>query len=157
MTGIIAAELIRAERRRLQQILKDFTPEHEHFRPAEGMMTVAQQINHVAHSVDWFREGGFGAGFDLDFEKFAAINDAAISLNEARAKLDRAYETFIALLTGKSSEELMEPLPPNEIMGQAPRASVVHGCNEHTAHHRGVLSVYLRLVGVTPAMVYAEG
>ena len=29
------------------------------FRPSEGMYTVAQQIAHVAETVDWFVEGGF--------------------------------------------------------------------------------------------------
>jgi hypothetical protein len=35
--------------------------------PAEGMLTTAQQVAHVAHTIDWFFEGAFRAeGFDLD-------------------------------------------------------------------------------------------
>ena len=80
MDGKKAADLMRAERSRLMLIVRDFTPGHEHFRPADGMMDVAQQVNHVARTIDWFREGGFGAGFDLDLEKFEAGNRAPVTL-----------------------------------------------------------------------------
>jgi len=37
----------------------------------------------------------------------------------------------------------------------APRAAVVSGIADHTAHHRGALSVYARLIGKEPPMPYA--
>ena len=157
MDGKKAADLMRAERSRLMLIVRDFTPGHEHFRPADGMMDVAQQVNHVARTIDWFREGGFGARLDQHRAEFDAGHPAPVNRAAARAARARAYETFITLLESRTPEQLMEPLPPNAIMDGAPRVTAVHACNDHTAHHRGVLSVYLRLLGVTPAMVYAEG
>jgi hypothetical protein len=40
-------------------------------------------------------------------------------------------------------------------MGGAPRASIIDGLTDHTAHHRGSLAVYARLRGKTPPMPYA--
>ncbi len=41
--------------------------------PAEGMYSAAQQIAHVAQTIEWFVDGAFSpGGFDLDFGK----NDA---------------------------------------------------------------------------------
>ena len=42
------------------------------FAPEPGMFTVAAQVAHVAHTVDWFVEGAFGSGWDMDFPGIAA-------------------------------------------------------------------------------------
>ena len=45
-----------------------FKEEDSGFAPDPGMFTVAQQIAHVAQTIDWFIVGGFSdQGFDLDF------------------------------------------------------------------------------------------
>ena len=36
-----------------------FTDADSAFAPEEGMLTVSQQIAHVAHTFDWFIEGAF--------------------------------------------------------------------------------------------------
>jgi uncharacterized damage-inducible protein DinB len=41
-------------------------------------------------------------------------------------------------------------------MGGVPRWSVVSAISDHTAHHRGALTVYSRLLGKVPVMPYAE-
>jgi uncharacterized damage-inducible protein DinB len=41
-------------------------------------------------------------------------------------------------------------------MGGEPRISILFGILEHTAHHRGALSVYTRLCGKVPLMPYME-
>ena len=43
-----------------------------------------------------------------------------------------------------------------EIMTGAPKMSVVGGIVDHTAHHRGALAVYARLLGKEPKMPYAN-
>ncbi|MFP6582212.1 MAG: DinB family protein [Candidatus Hydrogenedentota bacterium] len=40
------------------------------------------------------------------------------------------------------------------IMGSVPKHVVLGGIVEHTAHHRGALTVYTRLAGKVPAMPY---
>jgi len=39
------------------------------FAPKDGMFTAAQQVAHVAQTVEWFLSGAFAAGgFNMDFE-----------------------------------------------------------------------------------------
>ena len=54
-----------------------------------------------------------------------------------------------------SDDELMAPIT-GEIMTGAPKISVVGGIVDHTAHHRGALAVYARLLGKIPQMPYAN-
>lgn len=156
MTGAEAAADLRRERHYLQNILKDFKPEHGDFRPVEAMMSVAQQINHIAFTTRWFREGAFGAGFNMDFAMIEAENKRQLTLEEAMARLDAAYDGFAAFLAGLSEADLAAPMPANPIFGEAPRLAVLAANADHTAHHRGALSVYLRLLGITPTMIYEE-
>jgi uncharacterized damage-inducible protein DinB len=124
------------------------------FTPAEGMLTVAQQVAHTAHSVDWFVDGAFSpTGFDCDWEAQAPLYMAVGSLAEAVAWLNRAYDAAIARFGAATPEELAAPIAPNEVMG-GPRFIVPAGMADHTAHHRGSLAVYARLLGKVPAMPY---
>jgi uncharacterized damage-inducible protein DinB len=97
---------------------------HSTFAPAEGMMTAAQQVAHVAHTIDWFLEGAFRPeGFDMNWEEQAKVVGRCTSLEQARAWFERA---------------------------------VAGAITDHTAHHRGALTVYARLNGIVPPMAYME-
>lgn len=125
------------------------------FRPQEGMMTAAQQVAHTAQTVDWFIEGvRRPEGFDLDFEKHAKAVAAVNSLAAARQMLESAYANAINFLRSRSPEDLAQPLPPGPIMGGRPISDIVWAMVEHSAHHRGALTVYSRLLGKVPAMPY---
>ncbi|NJL28826.1 MAG: hypothetical protein HC897_13505 [Thermoanaerobaculia bacterium] len=39
-------------------------------------------------------------------------------------------------------------------MGGKPRAAIIGAIVDHTAHHRGTLTVYSRLLGYVPPMPY---
>ena len=125
------------------------------FRPRDGMMTVAQQVAHVAQTLDWFVEGvSRPAGFDLDFEKHAKALDAVTSLAAARQMLESAFVNSVGFIRSRTPEQLAEPLPPGPIMGGQPVSDIVWAMVEHTAHHRGTLTVYSRLLGKVPPMPY---
>ncbi len=156
MNGSQAALALKKERAFLQNILKDFKPEHATFRPTPEMMTVAQQINHIAFTAHWFREGAFGVGFDMDFEKIEAANHQDIGLEEAMNNLDQQYGDYIAFIEPLDESALQAPMKENPIFGALPKEVVLAAQCDHTAHHRGALSVYLRLLGVTPTMIYQE-
>jgi uncharacterized damage-inducible protein DinB len=125
------------------------------FRPREGMMTVAQQVAHTAQTLDWFIEGASRPeGFDLDFEKHAQALETVTSLAAARQTLAAAYANAIHFLRSRSPEDLARPLPPGPVMGGQPIGEIVWSMVEHTAHHRGALTVYSRLLGKVPPMPY---
>lgn len=133
------------------------TEEHSNFRPKNETMSVAQHVGHVAQTVEWFFAGAFDpAGFDLDFEAHAKQIEGLTSLDVARARLAKAFADGRATLAECDDEQLREALPAGPVMGGAPRLAIVSGIEDHTAHHRGALTVYSRLQGLTPAMPYMD-
>jgi uncharacterized damage-inducible protein DinB len=125
------------------------------FRPQEDMMTAAQQVAHTAQTLDWFVEGASRReGFDLDFEKHAKALAGVTSLAAARQMLETAYANAIHFIRSRSPEDLAQSLPPGPVMGGAPISDIVWSMVEHTAHHRGALTVYSRLLGKVPPMPY---
>lgn len=132
-----------------------FTAEDATFAPNPILYSVAGHIAHSADSIEWFMEGAFGEGWDMDFEALIARARAVKDLAEARAWLDRAFDEAIATVQSVDETLLTEPIPDKRIMGGAPRMAVVSGIVDHTAHHRGSLAVYARLVGKAPPMLYS--
>lgn len=127
------------------------------YAPAPEMMTVAQQVAHAAQTIDWFIEGAFApAGFDLNFDEHAKVIMGYTSLGAARAWFDKAVADASAALSSKSDEEMLAPLPPGPILGGLPRFAIISSITDHTAHHRGVLTVYARLNDIVPPMPYMD-
>jgi uncharacterized damage-inducible protein DinB len=125
------------------------------FAPHEGMMTVAQQVAHAAQTLDWFIQGATRPeGFDLDFAAHAKEVAAVTSLAAARVWMDKAYAHAVAFLRSQTPEELARPLPAGPVMGGQPVTDIVWAMVEHTAHHRGALTVYSRMLGKVPVMPY---
>jgi uncharacterized damage-inducible protein DinB len=131
------------------------TEEDSRFATGHGLYSVAAQVEHVAGSIDWFLHGMFSpSGFDLGFEKHIAEAKACTSLDAARAHFKKAVDDACASLSSKGDGELMTLLPDDSIFAGVPRAAVIDGLVDHTAHHRGALAVYARLIGKVPAMPY---
>ena len=131
------------------------TEAHSGYAPAEGMMTAAQQVAHAAQTIEWFVEGAFRPeGFDMDFEGHAKVFMAVDSLTAARAWFEKAVAGAKTVLEGKSDGDMMAPLPPGPILGGARRMAVISAITDHTAHHRGALTVYARMNKIVPPMPY---
>ncbi len=125
------------------------------FRPHPEMMTAAQQVAHTAQTLDWFIQGiSRPEGFDLDFEAQGKSLAAVTSLAAARQALEAAFGNALQFIRSRSPEDLSKPLPPGPIMGGQPTSDIVWAMVEHTAHHRGALTVYSRLLGKVPPMPY---
>ena len=118
-------------------------------------MTAAQQVAHVAMTIDWFVEGASRPeGFDLDFEKAAKEMEEVTSLAAARTMLDASFKRAVNFARSKTPEQLAAPLPAGPVMGGEPVGDIFWGIVEHTAHHRGALTMYSRLLGKVPPMPY---
>jgi uncharacterized damage-inducible protein DinB len=136
---------------------RHLTEAHSTFAPAEGMMTTAQQVAHVAQTIDWFLEGAFRPeGFGMDWEEQAKVVAGYTSLAAARAWFERAIAAAKAALAPLSDADLLVPLPEGPIMGGLPRVAIISSITDHTAHHRGALTVYARLNGIVPPMPYMD-
>jgi len=125
------------------------------FAPNGELYTVAGHVAHVAYTIDWFIAGAFGAGWGMDFDADIARAKAITSLADARALLAKAFDDAIATISAATDEQLMAPIPNDTIMDGAPRMAVIGGIVDHTAHHRGALTVYARLLGKVSPMPYA--
>lgn len=127
------------------------------FAPKDGLFSVAQQVAHAAQTVEWFIEGAFApGGFDMNFESLDSGVRAVTSLTAARAWMDRACASAHAAIDANSEEAWVAPLPPGPIMGGMPRFAIFGALTDHSAHHRGALTVYSRLIGKVPVMPYME-
>jgi uncharacterized damage-inducible protein DinB len=127
------------------------------FSPVEGQFTVAQQVAHAAQTINWFIDGAFAeAGFSLDFENMEKEVRAVSSLASARAYFAKAAKSASAAIDAHGDLEWMEPLPDGPIMGGQPRMAIFGALTDHTAHHRGALTVYARLKGKVPPMPYMD-
>ena len=138
----------------IRKMISIFEEEDAGFAPQPELYTVAGHIAHAADSVEWFVEGAFGKGWNMDFEGLIAAARAVETLDEAVAWLDRAFEKAIATFKAASDEDLAAPIRDQRIMPGAPRSAIVVPLVDHTAHHRGALTVYARLVGKVPKMMY---
>ncbi len=125
------------------------------FRPKPEMLTVAQHVAHVAHTLHWFVQGvSRPEGFDFDFEGHAKALESVTSLTTARDMLEDGFAHAIEFIKSCTPEFLATPLPAGPIMGGQPNSDIVWAMVEHTAHHRGALAVYSRLLGKVPVMPY---
>jgi len=125
------------------------------YRPYPDMMTVAQQVAHAATTLTWFVEGATRPeGFDLDFERHGREIAQVTSLAAARQTMDEAYANAIEFIRSRTPEQLAQPLPEGPVMGGQPISDIVPAMVEHTAHHRGALTVYSRSLGKVPVMPY---
>ncbi len=134
-----------------------FQEKDARFAPTPSQFTVAQQVAHVAQTIDWFVEGAFRPqGFDLDFAAHQAAVRRVESLSEAFTWLARSIDAAAADIGRRSEAEMAAPIAAGPIMGGLPRAAIIGAITEHMAHHRGALSVYARLLGYAPPMPYAD-
>ncbi|MCA8917068.1 MAG: DinB family protein [Planctomycetes bacterium] len=125
------------------------------FAPKPGMYTAAQQVAHVAHTIDWFMDGAFSeSGMDMDFVKHNKKILACTSMTEARAWHEKSNNELLKRLAELPEAEWEAPIK-GPVMGGFPRSSIVSGLEEHTSHHRGALAVYQRLLDKVPEMPYA--
>ena len=146
----------------LQMALKFFNTTISVFEEADSgyaaqpqMFTVAGHVAHAAGTVDWFVEGAFGKGWDMDFEGHNARTNAVTRLSDAKEQLEKAFAHAVEVIGAAPDEDLCAPIPDKQIMEGAPRCAIVSAITDHTAHHRGALAVYSRLLGKVPPMPYA--
>ena len=131
-----------------------FEAEDAEFAPQDGLFTVSQQIAHTAQTIEWFFEGAFRPqGMNMGFEELEAEVRAITSLEDAMAWMRSACQEALAAIAGSAPESWDEPIR-GEIMAGMPRRAILSGIADHTAHHRGALSVYARLLDRVPPMPY---
>lgn len=156
MKGLLISQLKSCEEYFLRSI-NCLAESDSAFVPVEGMIPVAQQVAHVAQTLDWFKDAlNSKDGFDLNFEQHWLEVTKISSLTAAKEWFMRSMKELRYSIDLASDAQLLEPFPDGPIMGGLSRMSIVGGVLEHTAHHRGNLAVYSRLLGKKPSMPYMD-
>lgn len=146
---------LEATRKFFLTTLSALNANHEHFAPHPDMYSVAAHVAHAADTVHWFIDGAFGKGWDLEYDAAIARARSVASLAAATSAFHDAFNHAIDVVKNATEEELSAPIPNDVVMHGAPRFAVIGAIVDHTAHHRGSLAVYARLLGIVPPMPYA--
>jgi len=142
-------------RERFNRSTHNLTDAMSGFAPGEETMSTAQQVGHTARVIDWFIEGAFRSeGFDMDFEEQVKLVMAVDSLSAAREWFEKSMDNAIQILAAQSDVDLMALLASGPVLGGMPRLGIVREIVDHTAHHRGALTVYARMKGIAPLDPY---
>lgn len=144
----------KATRRLLERVPEDRLG----WRPHEKSMTLGRLAGHIAEIPEWGHEI-----LDLDGLDFAEMDYtpfAPSSRQEILDRFDAALETFRQATDGVDDERLAQPWVMrmgDQVLGDDPRdASVRTWIHSHMVHHRGQLSVYLRLLDVPVPAIYGN-
>ncbi len=136
--------------------VKVFEEKDSGFVPVEGIFTVTNHVAHTAQTIDWFVEGAFRPeGFRMEFEELEKEMKACNSFEEAMKWFDKSIDNACNVIGAKTEQEMFELLPEG-IMGGVPKVGIISAMNDHTAHHRGALTVYARMLGKAPTMPYED-
>ena len=153
--GPLAAEM-RQEAKTSRRLLERVPAESFGWKPHEKSMTLGRLAAHVAELPELVIPAL--TRDELDFASGAFRPFAPASTAELLEKFDRNIEAAAGLLEKQPDErmgDLWRLRNGDHVLFQMSRASVVRfvGLN-HVVHHRGQLSVYLRLLDVPLPSIY---
>lgn len=162
MNAYGAADLARAfrtVRKNTIQIADEIPADKYDFRPAEGSMSVAETLKHIAISTTWPIEAHSQRLTAITFDMFGKVH-ARMAQAEAELKtksdivnaLVTNGEKFAAFLEGLTGEVLSETVsfPPETNQPSKTRFEMLLSSKEHEMHHRGQLMVIERMLGIVP-------
>ena len=148
------AEEVKSLKQFFDKSTKVFGEKDSAFAPKKGVYTVAQHVAHIAQAIDWFIVGAFRKeGFEVDFQKMDREVRKVTSLKKARAWMNKACTKAMKVLSSNSAAEMKKPITGPLMTGE-PRSAIMVAMTDHTAHHRGALTVYARLLDRVPPMPY---
>lgn len=156
MTDHFLAEL-EAEAARTRRALEAVPEGRDDWRPHDKSMPLGRLAGLIARMPSWISLIVERDDFDL---KPAGGNFDQRPLRTA-AELVRALEESVAearqALTGATEEHLLKPwrlLVAGNVVSEEPRHVVLRDTFMHLSHHRGQLTVYLRLNGAPVPSIY---
>lgn len=151
----IVAELER-ESARTRKLLEVVPLERGDWKPHEKSMTLAQLASHCAENLAWWK------AYQADSMDFAQMGDYKPFLAKSRAELLAEHDKNVAECAAGMREWSDEFLLRDWTMAMAGRVlskdprheAIREVCLQHLVHHRGQLTVYLRLLGVPLPQTY---
>lgn len=127
------------------------------WKPSEGLHTIGWNAAHLANIAGWVPV--IVGQSELDLASAGESAEAA-DVKSLLASFDANLEKSLAALKGVPDAVMVEPWSL-KMGGQTLFTMKKGDCLRkwvfgHTAHHRGILSVYLRMAGVQVPSIYEE-
>ncbi len=160
------ARAFRTVRRNTIEIAKDIPEDKYEFRAADGSMSVAEILAHLAASPSWQIVAHRDEKLTfISFEDFprliSAANAYGATLKTKAAilnALEKDGETLATWLESLSEAMLAETVsfPPPIQPAEKTRFEMLMGIKEHEMHHRAQLMVVQRMLGMVPHLTRAR-
>jgi len=157
LTELLTAELDR-EAGRSRRALQEMPDDKKDWKPHDKSMAFGYLAELVATIPSWI---ALGVNRDeLDLNPPGGSNFARPTLNtraDYLAALDKAVEDARAALKNTTEEHLQKPwrlLVAGKVVSETPRHEMLVDTFNHLAHHRGQMTVYLRLLGAKVPAIY---
>jgi len=157
MTDLFLAQL-EAETKRTRRALERVPEGREDWKPHEKSMTLGRLAMLVAQMPSWLGMIIHRDDLDLNPENgSSAVQRPLRTVAELVQALDQGAADARQALTSTSDEHLMKPwrlLVRGSVVSEELRHVVIRDTFAHLAHHRGQLTVYLRLNNVLVPAIY---
>lgn len=153
-TGLIAE--LTQEAATTRKILERIPPEKFDYKPHEKSMTMIRLAWHVADMVDWVNETCTKDGLDFAGMDFTPVEPK--TTEELVEFHDKKVASALEALQNTSDEEMHKPwtLKNGDVtyFTMTKIAVIRTMCLNHIWHHRGQLSVYLRMNDIPVPSIY---
>lgn len=155
MINELLASEIKGETNNTRRMLEGFTDEHLNWRPHEKSMTVSELVAHVVELHGWLAFVVEREAFDFhkDYQRIEVK-----SMAQLLGLLDEGLERNLAVLNGAEnvdwSQEWSLRAGDHVISASAKGKAMRFIVMNHLVHHRGQLSLYLRLLNLPVPGVY---
>jgi uncharacterized damage-inducible protein DinB len=157
LTELLVAELDR-EVPRSRRVLAEVPAGNYDWKPHDKSMILGYLANMVATMPSWLAMGVALNELDVAPASGSAMSPEKLETSDALVKaLDKSAVEARAVLSGTTDDFLMTPwklLARGQVVMETPRWEMIQDTINHWAHHRGQMTVYLRLLGAKVPSVY---
>jgi uncharacterized damage-inducible protein DinB len=157
LTELLIAELDR-EVPRSRRALQEVPAGNYDWKPHDKSMILGYLANMVATMPQWMALGVTQNELDVAPANGSAMRHEKLETSDALVKaLDKSAADARAALQGTTDEFLMTPwklLARGQVVMETPRWEMIQDTINHWAHHRGQMTVYLRLLGAKVPSIY---
>jgi uncharacterized damage-inducible protein DinB len=157
MTDLFLSELDR-EAQRSRRALEQVPDGKAEWKPHDRSMAFGPLVQMIAAMPSWFGLMIRQDELDIAPKDGPQHRPAPMTTSaELVAGLDKAVADARAAFQQTSDEHLLTPwrlLAAGNVVMEAPRHVMIRDAINHMAHHRGQMTVYLRLMGATVPALY---
>lgn len=124
-------------------------------KPGEGSMSAAEQVAHICQSANFTRALLEDASVGMEaFKVDCDVSNVGACLDSLRHH-GRGVVEAASRATPEFLAEVVQPFGPDWKEWILPRGRLAFGMIDHESHHRGQLTVYVRMAGREVPLLYA--